>query len=92
IATYTVYKCVATRPNGERVSVYHRFSNFVDLRERIKKAHPAFARTVPKLPTKRVLNNMDPGVVEARTFGLQFFLSTVALHPVLGCSPLIRQW
>ena len=51
-----------------------RYSEFVDLRERLIEAFPDFEAAVPELPPKSVISKFRPRFLERRRSGLQYFL------------------
>ncbi|KAJ1977976.1 hypothetical protein H4R35_002085 [Dimargaris xerosporica] len=90
--SYVVYKCRAKRPDGTEMVVHRRYTDFENLRRALARAYRAFRRGIPKMPEKKVVGNFDREFLEHRQHELQYLLSYLVLHPVIGTSPLIPRW
>ncbi|KAJ1985020.1 hypothetical protein H4R34_000277 [Dimargaris verticillata] len=90
--SYVVYKCRAQRPDGTEVAVHRRYTDFENLRRALARAYRPFRRGIPKMPEKKVVGNFDREFLEHRQHELQYLLSYLVLHPVIGTSPLIPRW
>ncbi|RKP39944.1 hypothetical protein BJ085DRAFT_34964 [Dimargaris cristalligena] len=90
--SYIVYKCRAIKTDGSEAVVHRRYTDFENLRKVLTKYFRAFRKGIPKLPEKKVIGNFEREFLEHRQHGLQYFLSYVVLHPIIGTSPIIRKW
>ncbi|KAJ2715377.1 hypothetical protein H4R19_001237 [Coemansia spiralis] len=89
---HTEFKVVLHRTAGDNVTVLRRYSDFEVLYEVLCDRFPLFAKRIPHLPRKKAFGKFEDKFLKKRESGLQFFLAYVMLHPVIGCSIVIRQW
>lgn len=83
---------VAYSADGERRSVLHRFSEFVDLYERVRDAYSGshLRSNVPSPPAKVLnpfANQLDPSFVEARRVELNDFMKKMVALPRVLVNP-----
>ncbi|TNY19350.1 hypothetical protein DMC30DRAFT_417953 [Rhodotorula diobovata] len=95
---------IETLPSGvaaapTKIRIHKRYSAFVRLRADLLQSNSAFRGHVPRLPPKSSFGTLDfvqpkyrPSFLDKRRKLLAFWLSTVLLHPVVGGSPVVRQW
>ncbi|PIA18864.1 Phox-like protein, partial [Coemansia reversa NRRL 1564] len=77
---------------GENLTVMRRYTDFELLREVLCERYRTFSKRIPTLPPKKAFGKFEDRFLKKRENGLQFFLAYVMLHPVIGCSAVIRQW
>ncbi|KAJ1926388.1 hypothetical protein IWQ60_003832 [Tieghemiomyces parasiticus] len=92
LQSYVVFKCRAIRPDGTEVSVRRRYTDFENLRRVLARCYRPFRKGIPRLPEKKVIGNFERDFLERRQHGLQYFLSYVVLHPIIGTSPVLKKW
>ena len=82
---FTVYK-VVIRTQQKSWFVFHRYNDFVQFYESLKKHYD---EKIPKLPGKRLLkNNFDPDFIKARKEALdEFIRNTLTLPNILEFQP-----
>lgn len=64
--------------------VRRRYKDFVTLHNYLLEKYPY--RMIPSLPPKQL---MVDSLLEERRRGLQTWLASICMHPVLGCSPIL---
>ncbi|KAJ1667677.1 hypothetical protein IW140_001265 [Coemansia sp. RSA 1813] len=89
---HTEFKVVVHLTRGENLTVMRRYTDFEILREVVCERYRTFRKRVPHLPQKKAFGKFEDSFLKKRESGLQFFLAYVMLHPVIGCSTVIRQW
>ncbi|KAI9505835.1 hypothetical protein BX070DRAFT_250709 [Coemansia spiralis] len=89
---HTEFKVVVHLSRGANMTVMRRYTEFELLRDAVCAKYPMFQERVPALPPKRAFGKFDDRFLTRRESGLQFFLAYVMLHPVIGCSGIIKQW
>ncbi|KAJ2454852.1 hypothetical protein EV183_001272 [Coemansia sp. RSA 2336] len=77
---------------NENLTVLRRYSDFELLRDVLCERFRTFSKRVPQLPRKKSFGKFENSFLKKRESGLQFFLAYVMLHPVIGCSSIIKQW
>ncbi|KAJ2849912.1 hypothetical protein IWW36_002297 [Coemansia brasiliensis] len=77
---------------NENLTVLRRYSDFELLRDVLCERFRTFSKRVPQLPRKKAFGKFENSFLKKRESGLQFFLAYVMLHPVIGCSSIIKQW
>lgn len=87
--SFTVYSCQARGADGKIYNIRKRYSDFGRLRDNLLRLYPQFKKHIPRMPSKKVVGKFEANFVETRRQGLEYFLSYVSLHPIVGCSPLI---
>ncbi|KAJ1816381.1 hypothetical protein LPJ75_002042, partial [Coemansia sp. RSA 2598] len=89
---HTEFKVVVHLTRGENLTVMRRYTDFVDLRVVLCERYPTFRKRIPQLPPKKAFGKFEDKFLKKRESGLQFFLAYVMLHPVIGCSSIIKRW
>ncbi|KAJ1718881.1 hypothetical protein LPJ53_006241, partial [Coemansia erecta] len=89
---HTEFKVVVHLASGSNLTVMRRYTDFVELRAVLCEHYATFRKRIPELPAKRAFGKFDDKFLRKRESGLQFFLAYVMLHPVIGCSSVIRRW
>ncbi|GBC02342.1 hypothetical protein RclHR1_04580010 [Rhizophagus clarus] len=90
ISSYTVYTCTISCP--DELVVRKRYSDFVKLRAQLIKAQPKYRKLIPNLPPKKIVGKFVPEFIEKRRKDMEYFLTYVLLHPVLGATPVVKWW
>ncbi|CAG8671371.1 3418_t:CDS:2, partial [Ambispora leptoticha] len=90
--SYIVYTCTIRGQEGANIVARKRYSDFVQLRAQLIKAQPSYKKLIPKLPPKKVVGKFGPEFIERRRSELEYFLTYVLLHPILGATPGVRRW
>ncbi|CAG8496959.1 5769_t:CDS:10 [Diversispora eburnea] len=90
--SYIVYTCSVKGQEGSHITVRKRYSEFITLRSQLIKAQPKYRKLIPRLPPKQVMGKFMPEFIERRRKDLEYFLSYVLLHPVLGSTLVVRRW
>ncbi|KAJ2614003.1 hypothetical protein H4S08_001928 [Coemansia sp. RSA 1365] len=89
---HTEFKVIVHLTCGENLTVMRRYTDFELLREVLCERYRTFSKRIPALPRKKAFGKFEDRFLKKRENGLQFFLAYVMLHPVIGCSAVIRQW
>ncbi|KAJ2081269.1 hypothetical protein H4R24_002446 [Coemansia sp. RSA 988] len=89
---HTEFKVIVHLTSGENLTVMRRYTDFEILREVLCERYRTFSKRIPTLPHKKAFGKFEDRFLKKRENGLQFFLAYVMLHPVIGCSAVIRQW
>ncbi|KAJ2867928.1 hypothetical protein GGH94_000478 [Coemansia aciculifera] len=89
---HTEFKVVVHLARGENLTVMRRYTDFALLREVLCQRYYTFRKRIPHLPPKKAFGKFEDRFLKERESGLQFFLAYVMLHPVIGCSSIVRQW
>ncbi|KAJ1874520.1 hypothetical protein LPJ57_004796 [Coemansia sp. RSA 486] len=89
---HTEFKVVVHLTRGDNLTVMRRYTDFADLRGVLCERYPTFRKRIPQLPPKKAFGKFENRFLKKRESGLQFFLAYVMLHPVIGCSSIIRRW
>ncbi|KAF8652631.1 hypothetical protein AX16_004292 [Volvariella volvacea WC 439] len=90
---YVVYDCAIKTKEGTTIHIHKRYSAFVELRQTLLQTLPHHLRHfVPSLPPKATLARYRPAFLERRRQLLQYWLSTVLLHPDIGSFKAVRLW
>ncbi|KAJ2807039.1 hypothetical protein H4R20_001445 [Coemansia guatemalensis] len=89
---HTEFKVIVHLTSGENLTVMRRYTDFEILREVLCERYRTFSKRIPTLPRKKAFGKFEDRFLKKRENGLQFFLAYVMLHPVIGCSAVIRQW
>ncbi|KAJ2369022.1 hypothetical protein H4S01_001251 [Coemansia sp. RSA 2610] len=89
---HTEFKVLVHLTRGENLTVMRRYTDFELLRDVLCERFRTFSKRIPALPKKRAFGKFEDRFLKKRESGLQFFLAYVMLHPVIGCSSIIRQW
>ena len=87
------YLCVVSVvfPERSEINVRKRYSEFVSLREALKKEKRD--HNMPKLPPKGfAIDGDDATFIERRRVGLELFLSSVVLNPEVADARALRDW
>lgn len=79
--------CITTKDHA-RIIIRKRYNEFVTLRQAL--VRDGLHQMIPQLPIKSALLNFDPQFLERRRNGLEFFLSSILLHPQLCQHPLVK--
>ncbi|KAG9287938.1 hypothetical protein G9A89_017533 [Geosiphon pyriformis] len=90
--SYIVYTCTVKGQKGANIAVRKRYSDFINLRGQLLKDQPSYRKLVPKLPPKKVIGKFDAEFIEKRRNELEYFLTYVLLHPMLGATPVVCHW
>ncbi|KAJ2006064.1 hypothetical protein GGI04_002009 [Coemansia thaxteri] len=89
---HTEFKVVVHLTRGDNLTVMRRYTDFALLREVLCQRYYTFSKRIPHLPAKKAFGKFEDQFLRKREKGLQFFLAYVMLHPVIGCSPIVRKW
>lgn len=89
--SYTLYECVA-KSNSTTIIVEKRYSEFVNLRKELCSMFPQYKKNIPKLPRKKMVGKFKKSFVEHRRHHLEYFVTYIALHPIIGTSTAIQLW
>ncbi|KAJ2665789.1 hypothetical protein IW148_001548 [Coemansia sp. RSA 1199] len=89
---HTEFKVVVHLSRGENLTVMRRYTDFEVLYDVLCERYGAFSKRIPRLPRKKAFGKFEDRFLKKRESGLQFFLAYVMLHPVIGCSTVIKQW
>ncbi|KAJ2017919.1 hypothetical protein GGI13_003832 [Coemansia sp. RSA 455] len=89
---HTEFKVLVHLARGENLTVMRRYTDFALLREVLCQRYYTFRKRIPHLPPKKAFGKFEDRFLKERESGLQFFLAYVMLHPVIGCSSIVRQW
>ncbi|KAI9306644.1 Phox homologous domain-containing protein [Cunninghamella echinulata] len=90
--SYICYSCTVFSNKGTPITVRKRYSDFVEIRQRLVKQYPHLKSSIPKLPPKKVVGKFTPTFVEQRRRDLEYFFKYIFLHPTLGSSTVVKQW
>ncbi|RGB41273.1 Phox homologous domain-containing protein, partial [Rhizophagus diaphanus] len=90
IGSYVVYTCTIKCP--DEFVVRKRYSDFVKLRAQLIKAQPKYRKLIPNLPPKKIVGKFVPEFIEKRRKDMEYFLTYVLLHPVLGTTGVVKWW
>jgi len=89
---YVVYDCEVTTRIGPVIVLRRRYTDFIKLRDELRRSFPLLRQTIPQLPPKNVISKFEPHFLDRRRARLQYWLKTVMLHPVLGNSAPLKEW
>ncbi|KAH7885697.1 Phox-like protein [Phlebopus sp. FC_14] len=90
---YVVYDCVIRTKEGTTIHAHKRYSSFVELYNALKRSLPQHQHHfVPPLPPKSPFQRYRPAFLDRRRRQLQYWLSSVLLHPDIGASQAVRFW
>lgn len=87
---YMTYLCTISLLNGTEHSVRKRYSECLDLKNRLTAEKPG--TYVPRLPPKSFTKTSGESFVESRRAGIELFLRSVVLNPDLGDRSSIKEW
>lgn len=85
VGTPTLAKLIADK---DTVVVYRRYSDFLWFHEQLEFAFPGLL--IPPMPGKHFSGNFDDEIINDRRQGLQWYLDSVARHPLLSKSFLFH--
>ncbi|KAF5336768.1 hypothetical protein D9758_016391 [Tetrapyrgos nigripes] len=90
---YIVYDCVIKTKEGTVIHAHKRYNAFVDLENSLRKTLPRHQqRYIPQLPPKAPLARYRPAFLDRRRRQLEYWLSSVLLHPDVGGCKAVRLW
>ncbi|KII87076.1 hypothetical protein PLICRDRAFT_42715 [Plicaturopsis crispa FD-325 SS-3] len=90
---YIVYDCVIKTKEGTVIHAHKRYSAFVKLLSALRRTLPRNQQQlIPSLPPKSPLARFRPTFLDSRRRQLEYWLSTVLLHPEVGGSKAVREW
>ncbi|KAK7451245.1 hypothetical protein VKT23_012583 [Stygiomarasmius scandens] len=90
---YIVYDCVIKTREGTVIHAHKRYNAFVDLENSLRRTLPRHQqRYVPELPPKAPLARYRPAFLDRRRRQLEYWLSSVLLHPDIGGCKAVRLW
>lgn len=89
---YVVWYIRVITVRGGKFSVYHRYSDFIILREQLIMEKPLHTLDIPELPPRTPFAKFNPQFLEQRRRGLEYFLKCVVLNGDLSNSHAIRQF
>ncbi|THU80265.1 hypothetical protein K435DRAFT_503663 [Dendrothele bispora CBS 962.96] len=90
---YIVYDCVIKTKEGTVIHAHKRYNAFVDLENSLRRTLPRHQqRYVPELPPKAPLARYRPAFLDQRRRQLEYWLSSVLLHPDVGGCKAVRLW
>ena len=78
---FTVYKLELSSEEDSKLCVYHRYSEFRELYDRLKDKYPQVRF---KFPGKRVFGKFDKDFIQSRKQGLQEFLQKITSPEMLA--------
>lgn len=82
--SFTVYTVQFTSARGKERSVTKRYSDFAEMHEQLVALFPS--ATIPKVPGKKLINNLDKNFIEKRRGKLCNFLQSLSQQPALASS------
>ncbi|XP_045192373.2 sorting nexin-16-like [Mercenaria mercenaria] len=86
-AKFTVFKLHVHKGNNDNWFVFRRYTDFVQLQQKVKKLFPMFRLPLP--PKRWFRNNFEKEFVEDRMLGLQAFVDSILCHSGLcNCIPV----
>jgi len=90
---YIVYDCAISVKEGTVIHVHKRYSAFAELKARLRATLPPQQQClIPTLPPKSPLSKFRPTFLERRRRLLQYWLSSILLHPDIGSCQTVREW
>lgn len=92
IGAFVVWNVTVETLRGSSFRVRKRYSEFVDLRERLLKTFPNYESAMPRLPPKSLVSKFRPKFLENRRIGLQYFLNCILLNPEFSSSPVLKEF
>ncbi|CAB4416731.1 unnamed protein product [Rhizophagus irregularis] len=90
VSEYTIFYVTSLFPNGVRVTVERRFSQFEWLYNRLSAKFGAFV--LPPLPEKQYSGRFNEEFIEKRRRALERFINRLARHPVIRYSDLLTHF
>ncbi|KAK2741888.1 PX domain-containing protein ypt35 [Myotisia sp. PD_48] len=91
IGAYSVWICNIQTLEGASMVVRMRYSEFVELRNKLADAFPHAKKAMPELPPKSVIFKFSKKFLETRRVGLAYFLNCVLLNPEFAGSPILKE-
>ncbi|KAF1996717.1 Phox-like protein [Amniculicola lignicola CBS 123094] len=92
LGAYVVWVCTVETLDGGPMKVNKRYSEFVELRQRLLKTFPHAAGMLPPMPPKSVISRFRPRFLERRKIGLSYFLNCILLNPEFSGSPVLKEF
>ncbi|KAL5492053.1 YPT35 [Sanghuangporus weigelae] len=93
---YVVYDCAIFTRASTTIHVHKRYSAFLSLYTSLLSPSSHLSSSARKhiqpLPPRTALARFRPGFLESRRKALQGWLSSVLLHPEIGCCSVVREW
>ncbi|PBK72978.1 uncharacterized protein ARMOST_04915 [Armillaria ostoyae] len=90
---YVVYDCVIKTKEGTVIHCHKRYSSFVQLESALRRTLPRNQQHfLPRLPPKAPLARYRPAFLDQRRRMLQYWLSSILLHPDIGGCKAVRLW
>ncbi|XP_074644123.1 uncharacterized protein LOC141900979 isoform X2 [Tubulanus polymorphus] len=89
-ARFTVFKVHVQRSRHENWFVFRRYTDFVQLNDKLKEIYPGFRLSLP--PKRWFGSNFDENFLEERAKGLQAFLNNITGHRDVSQSKPVRQF
>ncbi|EIW78868.1 Phox-like protein [Coniophora puteana RWD-64-598 SS2] len=90
---YVVYDCVIKTKEGTTIHAHKRYSAFEQLYLALRRYLPNHQQHfIPPLPPKSPFAKYRPAFLDQRRRQLQYWLSSILLHPEIGGSQPVRYW
>ncbi|KAL4066107.1 Phox homologous domain-containing protein [Scleroderma yunnanense] len=90
---FVVYDCAIRTKEGTTIHAHKRYSAFVELYHTLKCTLPRhLLHFIPPLPPKSPFARYRPAFLDRRRLQLQYWLSSVLLHPEIGACQAVRYW
>lgn len=87
---FACWSIVVNTSSSSTVTLRKRYSELDRLRQRLIRELPGIE--VPKLPPKRMLNNLDSKFLAKRRSGIEWFLNCVLLDPKFAHTKSVRDF
>ncbi|KAK2761843.1 PX domain-containing protein ypt35 [Onygenales sp. PD_12] len=91
IGAYVVWICRIQTLDGGPMVIRMRYSEFDDLRAKLRAAFPYAKSALPQLPPKSAIFKFSTKFLEARRVGLAYFLNCVLLNPEFAGSAVLKE-
>ncbi|GME84989.1 unnamed protein product [Ambrosiozyma monospora] len=90
---YTLWQIELDTVRGGRIRIRKRYNDFVRLREQLVRKYGR-QTVVMRLPPKTVMfqDRFNKVFLEKRRKGLDYWLHSVVLNPILCCAPEVKQF
>ncbi|EGD72874.1 AGC/SGK protein kinase [Salpingoeca rosetta] len=85
---FTVYKLELVA-GSQRMTVYHRYSEFRELYEMLRDKYP---KEKFKFPSKRIFGKFDQDFIQTRKQGLQEFVQKIISIPSIAFDPVVQKF
>ncbi|KIL60513.1 hypothetical protein M378DRAFT_187763 [Amanita muscaria Koide BX008] len=90
---YIVYDCAIKTKAGIIIHKHKRYNAFAELEIALRRSLPHhLIPSIPPLPPKSPFSRFRPAFLDRRRRYLQYWLSSVLLHPDIGASMAVKTW